>query len=243
MLELREVVKHYQNGSEEIRAVEGVSLRLAAGQMLTIHGPSGSGKTTLLLLIAALMRPDAGIVRFDGRDLSSFSEHDRCEYLLRDVGFIYQRFKLMPRASAVENAARKLLLGGVRLREAERRVVPWLEHVGLGDRLKHPPERLSAGERQRVAIARTLAAEPRLILADEPTGNLDSERSRQIVGLLHSIARERQTGVLLVTHDLEAAAIADLSGTLRDGKLTGEGIEAEILDTTAVPHTASSVPR
>ena len=130
----------------------------------------------------------------------------------------------MPRVSAIENASIKLLLGGVGMREARARAIPWLERVGLGERLEHTPGELSGGERQRVAIARALAGEPRLILADEPTGNLDSARSREIVELLHAIARERDAAVLLVTHDLEAAAIADRRCTLRDGRLSVDGV-------------------
>ncbi len=220
MLELEGVVKHYRGAGEEVRAVDGVDLQIAPGEMVALHGPSGSGKTTLLLLIAALLKPEEGVIRFDGVDLASLTDSDACAYQLRDVGFVYQRFRLMPRVSAVENAARKLLLGGVGMRDAQARAIPWLERVGLGDRLNHPPEKLSGGERQRVAIARALAAEPRLILADEPTGNLDSVRSMEIVELLRTIAHEREAAVLLVTHDLEAAAVADRRCTLRDGKLT-----------------------
>jgi putative ABC transport system ATP-binding protein len=220
MLELDEVVKHYRASREEVRAVDGVSLRLGAGEMVALHGPSGSGKTTLLLLIAALLKPERGVVRYDGVDLAGLSDREACEFRLRDLGFVYQRFRLMPRVSAVDNASRKLLLSGVGMREARARATPWLERVGLGDRLEEPPERLSGGERQRVAIARALAAEPRLILADEPTGNLDSARSLEIVELLQAIAHERQAAVLLVTHDLEAAAVADRRCTLRDGKLS-----------------------
>ena len=220
MLELERVVKHYRGAGEEVRAVDGVSLAIAPGEMVALHGPSGSGKTTLLLLIAALLKPEQGAIRYDGRDLSSLSENEACDYLMRDVGFIYQSFHLMPRVSALENASMKLLLGGVGMREAQARAVPWLERVGLGERLERTPEELSGGERQRVAIARALAGEPRLILADEPTGNLDSARSREIVELLRSIAHEREAAVLLVTHDLEAAAIADRRCTLRDGRLS-----------------------
>jgi len=219
MLELDEVVKSYPSAGEDVRAVDGVNLRLQAGEMVALHGPSGSGKTTLLLLAAALLAPERGTIRFRGRALSSFSGAQRSEYLQRDVGFVYQHFRLMPRVSAVENAARKLLMSGVPMHEARARATPWLQRVGLGERLHSPPERLSGGERQRVAIARALAAEPTLILADEPTGNLDSARSREIVQLLGSIAREREAAVLLVTHDLDAAALADRSLTLHDGKL------------------------
>jgi putative ABC transport system ATP-binding protein len=220
MLELDEVVKHYRASGEEVRAVDGVSLRLGAGEMVALHGPSGSGKTTLLLLIAALLKPERGVVRYDGVDLAGLSDSQASEFRLRDLGFVYQRFRLMPRVSAIDNASRKLLLSGVGMREARARATPWLERVGLGNRLEEPPERLSGGERQRVAIARALAAEPRLILADEPTGNLDSARSLEIVELLQAIAHERQAAVLLVTHDLEAAAVADRRCTLRDGKLS-----------------------
>jgi putative ABC transport system ATP-binding protein len=220
MLELVEVVKRYQGAGEEVRAVDGVSLRVDPGEMVAVHGPSGSGKTSLLLMVAALLKPDGGTIRYDGRDLASLSEQQVSEYQLRDVGFIYQRFRLMPRASALENAARKLLVGGVRMRDAQERAKPWLERVGLGERIGHAPSEMSGGECQRVAIARVLACEPRLIIADEPTGNLDSSRGRQIVQLLSSIARERGAAVLLVTHDLAALEIADRSYALRDGKLT-----------------------
>jgi len=219
MLELERVVKHYHGDGEEVRAVDGVSLTIAPGEMLALLGPSGSGKTTLLLLIAALLKPELGVIRYAGREVSSMTENQASEYLLREVGFIFQNFHLMRRVSTVENAARKLLLSGVGMREAQAKAIPWLERVGLGDRLQRPPEKLSGGERQRVAIARALAGEPGLILADEPTGNLDSARSREIVQLLRSIAHERSACVLLVTHDQEAASIADRRCTLRDGKL------------------------
>src|ERR1700683_2438142 len=174
LLELEQVVKHYRGGGEPVRAVDGVSLDLDAGEMLALHGPSGSGKTTLLLLIAALLAPEQGSIRFAGVDLSALSESERCNYLHRDVGFVYQTPQLMPRVSALENAAMKLLVGGVPMREASAQALPWLQHVGLGDSLKRFPEQLSGGERQRVMIARALTGSPRLILADEPTGNLDS---------------------------------------------------------------------
>jgi ABC-type lipoprotein export system ATPase subunit len=219
MLALEEVVKHFQGGSEQVRAVDGVSLELSAGEMVALQGPSGSGKTTLLLLAAALIKPDEGSIRFDGRELRSLSDDQVSEYLLRDVGFIYQSFHLLPRVSVLENAAMKLMLGGTAMREAKDRALPWVERVGLGERLEHTPEQLSGGERQRVAIARALTGEPRVVLADEPTGNLDSARSREIVVLLREISREQDTGVLLVTHDGEAASLADRRHVMRDGSL------------------------
>lgn len=221
MLALEEVVKHYRGLGEEVRAVDGVSLTLEPGEMLALLGPSGSGKTTILLLIAALLKPDDGAIRYEGRDLASFSEDQASEYLLRDVGFVFQHFHLMRRTSVVDNAARKLLVSGVGVREARERAVPWLERVGLGARMEHTAEQLSGGECQRVAIARVLACKPRLILADEPTGNLDSARSREIVQLLRSVAHENAATVLLVTHDTESAQLADRRLVLRDGKLSG----------------------
>jgi len=220
VLELQRVVKHYRRAGEEICAVDDVSLVVEPGEMVALQGPSGSGKTTLLLLIAALLQPEHGVIRYAGRDLSTLSERETCDYLFTDVGFIYQRDHLMPRVSALENASIKLLLGGIGKRKAQTQTVGWLERVGLGERLAHTPEELSGGERQRVAIARALAGDPKLILADEPTGNLDSARSREIVTLLHSIAHERQAAVLLVTHDAEAATMADRRCALRDGKLS-----------------------
>jgi len=227
LLELDELVKHYRGGEEPVRAIAGVTLDVEPGELVALHGPSGSGKTTLLLLIAALLRPDSGTISFDGRRLDGLSESQACEYLHRDVGFVHQGPQLMPRVSALENTSMKLLLGGMGMREAQAQALPWLERVGLSDSLERTPERLSAGERQRVAIARALAGAPRLILADEPTGNLDSARSVEIVQLLAEVAHERGAAVLLVTHDVEAADVADRRFTLRDGKLVRDRDEYE----------------
>jgi putative ABC transport system ATP-binding protein len=237
VLELEDVVKHYRDdaGEEEVRAVDGVSFTIEPGEMVALLGPSGSGKTTLLLLIAALLAPDAGAIRYQGRNVCGLSEAQASQYLRRDVGFIFQHFRLMPHVSAVENAARKLIISGVGPREARARAVPWLERVGLGNRLERTPEKLSGGERQRVAVARALATEPRLILADEPTGNLDSTRSREMVLLLQSIARDRDACVLLVTHDRDAAMIADRCLALRDGQLT-EAASRSQPRSQAIPH-------
>jgi len=220
MLELDGVVKHYHAATEEVRAVDGVSLEIAPGEIVALHGPSGSGKTTLLLLIAGLLAPEAGTIRFDGRDLASFSEKQASDYLFGEVGFIYQNARLTPHVSALESAASKLISGGVGTREARARALPWLQRVGLADRVKQNTEQLSGGERQRVAIAKALAGDPKLILADEPTGNLDSARSHEIVALLASVAHEGGACVLLVTHDIQAAALADRRLTLRDGTLS-----------------------
>jgi ABC-type lipoprotein export system ATPase subunit len=227
LLELEDVVKHYRGASEEVRAIDGVSLSVERGEMLAIQGPSGSGKTTLLLLIAALLRAEAGVIRYEGRELSTMSDREASDYLMHEVGFIYQRFHLTPKVSALENASIKLVLGGLGMRRARAAAGPWLERVGLGDRLAHTPEQLSGGERQRVAIARALASEPKLVLADEPTGTLDSARSREVVQLLRSIAHERGAAVVLVTHDAEAAAVADRTVVLRDGLLRDSQLQID----------------
>jgi putative ABC transport system ATP-binding protein len=224
MLELDEVVKRYRGASEEVLAVDRVSLRLQSGEMLALRGPSGSGKSTLLLLAAAALRADAGVVSFEGRDLATLGERESAQYRLADVGLISQNAHLMARVSALENSVTKLLLGGVELHAARRQGLAWLGRVGLGEHAERTPEELSGGERQRVAIARALAGEPKLILADEPTANLDSERSAEVIALLSEQAREHGRAVLLVTHDAEAAASADRVLVLRDGRLAREHV-------------------
>ncbi|HEY7892773.1 MAG TPA: ABC transporter ATP-binding protein [Solirubrobacteraceae bacterium] len=222
LLKLDAVVKRYHGVSEEVCAIDGVSLSLREREMIALHGPSGSGKTTLLLLIATLLKPDRGTIHYRERDLGTLSEAETSKYLRREVGFVHQHVHLMPGVSALENASVKLLLDGVGAREARARAKPWLERLGLGGRLGHTSEQLSGGERQRVAIARALAGLPGLILADEPTGNLDSRRSFETISLLRDLAHEQGTGVVLVTHDTEAATLADCTYTLRDGKLLDE---------------------
>jgi ABC-type lipoprotein export system ATPase subunit len=228
-LRLRQVVKHYPSGGETVRAVDGVTLEIEAGQLVALYGPSGSGKTTLLLLAAGLMDPDEGEISFDGRSLAGMSMRASAAYRLRDVGFVFQSFHLMPGASALDNALIKLPVRGYSLREARVKTVPWLQRVGLGDRLDHRPHQLSMGERQRVAIARALVGEPRLLLADEPTGNLDSARTREILELLRDVCHEREIPGLLVTHDSEAMPYVDRTITLRDGRLS-EGVLEELAE-------------
>jgi putative ABC transport system ATP-binding protein len=176
-LELRQVVKHYVSGGEVVRAVDGVSFTVGSGEFAALFGPSGAGKTTLLLLAAALISPDQGAVLFDEVDIAGLSERDAARYRRSDVGFVSQSFHLMASMSALDNAAIKLAGGGFTVREARARARPWIDRVGLAERVDHRPTGLSMGERQRVAIARALANEPRLLLADEPTGNLDFDRS------------------------------------------------------------------
>jgi putative ABC transport system ATP-binding protein len=221
-LELREVVKHYSTSRETIRAVDGVSLTVASGEFVALYGPSGAGKTSLLLLAAALINPDRGGVWFDERDVTGLSERDGARYRREDVGFVFQALHLMGNMSALDNATIKLAGNGFNVRDARAKARPWLERVGLAERAEHKPGELSMGERQRVAIAQALVNEPRLLLADEPTGNLDSERTREILALLRDVCHERRIPALLVTHDPDAMAFVDRAYTLRDGRLSDE---------------------
>ena len=218
-LELREIAKSYRSGKEEIQAVDGVSLEIAAGEFVALHGPSGSGKTTLLCMIAAILRPGRGSILFGGRDITKLSESEASRYRSRDVGLISQDFHLIPNASALDNALIKLPLHGLTTKEARAKTLPWLERVGLADRAEHRPEELSMGERQRVTIARALVGDPGLLLADEPTGNLNSKLGREILALLRDLCREREMPGLLVTHDPDAAEFVDRVLELRDGRL------------------------
>ncbi|HEY5195253.1 MAG TPA: ABC transporter ATP-binding protein [Solirubrobacteraceae bacterium] len=219
MLELDEVVKHYRVGDGEIvRAVDGVCLSVAAGELVALYGPSGSGKTTLLMLIAGLLIPDSGSVRVNGRDVSKLSARERAHYRRSDLGFIRQSLDLIPGVRADDNAALKLLATDGR-REAQRRVAPLLERLGLNGRAVQRAEQLSMGERQRVMIARALSTEPSLVLADEPTGSLDTDRGREVLTLLAEVCHEREVGMLLVTHDPRAAAFADHVHALQDGQI------------------------
>ncbi len=220
MLELKDLVKHYPTaGGEPVRAVDGVSLHVRPGEMVALYGPSGSGKTTLLLMIATLLRPTAGSITIDGRNVSSLSEREASHFRLSELGFIRQNFDLLPGVSAIDNAVLKLLKS-MRWREAHRQISPLLERLGLGERLGHRAETLSMGERQRVMIARALSTDPSLLLADEPTGSLDSQRSREVLELLRGLCRERNVAVVLVSHDPLAAGYADRVFALTDGKLT-----------------------
>lgn len=220
MLELRRLVKHYGvPGGELIRAVDDVSLTVERGELVALYGPSGSGKTTLLKLIAAVLRPDGGEVIVGDRDVSRLSDRKAARYRLLDVGFVLQTFHMIAGLSAIDNASLKLVAAGVRAREAHQRMTPLLERLGIDDRAEHRVGELSMGERQRVAIAKALSTNPGLLLADEPTGSLDSRRGHDVLTLLAEVCRERGTAVLLVTHDPQAAAFADRVFTLRDGRL------------------------
>jgi putative ABC transport system ATP-binding protein len=211
MLRLDEVVKHYRVGDgETVRAVDGVCLSVARGELVALYGPSGSGKTTLLMLIAGLLAPDSGSVTVNGQEVSMLSTRERARYRRSELGFIRQSLDLIPGVRADDNAALKLLATCGR-RDAQRQIAPLLERLGLNGRALQRSEQLSMGERQRVMIARALSTNPSLVLADEPTGSLDT--------LLSEVCHERDVGVLLVTHDPRAAVFADQVHALRDGRL------------------------
>lgn len=220
MLQIRQLVKHYRLGEgEPVRAVDGVSMSVQRGEFVALYGPSGSGKTTLLELIAALKRPDSGEVLVGGRNVFAMSRKEQHGYRLHTLGIIGQPHNLIPGAKAVQNASLKLLLANVG--RAQPAVEPLLSRLGLGGRLQHRTEQLSMGERQRVMIALALSTEPALVVADEPTGSLDTQRTREVLELLRDVCRERETALLLATHDPQAAEFADRAEELRDGRLTG----------------------
>jgi putative ABC transport system ATP-binding protein len=199
--------------------VDGVSLNVRPGELVALYGPSGSGKTTLLLMVATLLEPTSGKVLIADRDVSSLSEREASSFRLSELGFIRQNFDLLPGVSAIDNAILKLLKS-VRWRDAQRQITPLLERLGLGERLDHRAETLSMGERQRVMIARALSTEPSLLLADEPTGSLDTQRSREVLELLRELCREQNVACVLVSHDPLAAGYADRVFALTDGTLS-----------------------
>jgi len=209
------VAKFFQRGPTTIRALDGVDLEIDAGEFVALEGPSGSGKTTLLQLLGALDRPSAGEIVFDGTNLASQRDHELAELRLRAFGFVFQQFNLIPTLTALENVEVKLApVGGDR-----ERALHMLGEVGLAHRADHLPSHMSGGEQQRVAIARALAVEPRVVLADEPTGNLDTTTGGEIIDLLASLAEQHGSTVIVATHDTTLAARAPRRIAMRDGKL------------------------
>ncbi|MFF0546026.1 ABC transporter ATP-binding protein [Nocardia thailandica] len=223
LLELTGVVKEYHVGDERVRALDAVDLRIEAGEFTSIIGPSGSGKSTLLHLLGALDRPDSGSVRFRGTEIGGLDEEQQAEFRRHQVGFIFQFFNLLPTLSAWENVAIPKLLDGTGLRKAEPRARELLELVGLGARAQHRPGELSGGQMQRVAVARALIMNPPLILADEPTGNLDSKTGAAILELLGTLT-EAGNSIVMVTHDMSAIDHCDRVITLRDGRVGSDEV-------------------
>jgi len=213
------LVREYRMGEETIRALDGFDLTVSCGEFVVVMGPSGSGKSTLLHLVGGLDRPTAGEVWVDGIELGSCPERERIHHRRERVGFIFQSFYLLAAYNAQENVEVPMMLAAVPLRPRRERARTLLEQVGLARRLAHRPAQLSAGEQQRVAIARALANHPSLLLADEPTGNLDSRTGQEIMGLLQGLRREEGLTLLVVTHDSMVASFADRVLHLRDGQI------------------------
>ena len=222
MMRLEEVTKEYRQGRRSVQALRGVSLHVAAGEFVSVMGPSGSGKSTLLHLLGALDTPTTGRAFFDGRDLQTLSDRERSLLRRSRIGFVFQFFNLLPTLTVVENVTLPLLLAGQRRGAARSKAVPALERMGLADRLDHFPEELSGGEMQRVAVARALVTEPEAVLCDEPTGNLDSATSKEVLDLLRTLPEPGKRAVVLVTHDPKAAAYGDRLVHIRDGRVESE---------------------
>jgi len=214
---VRNAQKFFQRGPATVRALDGVDLEIDAGEFIALEGPSGSGKTTLLQLLGALDRPSGGTIEFEGRDLATLPDRELAALRLRSFGFVFQQFNLIPTLTAVENVEAKLApTGGGRERALEL-----LGEVGLAERAEHLPSHMSGGEQQRVAIARALSVDPRVVLADEPTGNLDSKTGGEIIELLAGLAAEHGSTVIVATHDATLAARAPRRVQMHDGVLAG----------------------
>jgi putative ABC transport system ATP-binding protein len=219
IVETEQLTRVYGKGETAVTALEDINLQLAVGEFVAVMGPSGCGKSTLLHLVGGLDRPTSGRVLLNGRDLAELNDTALTELRRRQIGFVFQFFNLIPVLSAVENAALPLILDGLKPAQARARAKAWLERLGLPDRLNHRPDQLSGGEQQRVAIARALVAEPVLLLADEPTGNLDTRAGDEIARLLRQVSDEWGQTVLMATHDPRIAAYADRIVLLKDGRM------------------------
>ncbi|MCX7671671.1 MAG: ABC transporter ATP-binding protein [Anaerolineae bacterium] len=223
IIQLENVIKTYRVGTVETRALNGITLDFAAGEFTALVGPSGSGKTTLLQIIGCLDRPDSGAVRINGQDVTRLNANQRADLRREKIGFIFQFFALVPVLTAYENVELPLLLSGVPAAERQQRVLSLLESVGLADRLHHRPDQLSGGEQQRVAIARALAPRPLLVLADEPTANLDTANGRQAMEIMKRLNEQTGTAFIFATHDPRVMAFARRVVKLQDGRVVNNG--------------------
>ena len=221
-IKFENVWKIYKLGTVEVAALRGLSIEIKRGEHLAMMGPSGSGKSTFLHLAGALDRPTRGRVLIEGRDPSKLNDDELSKLRNRYIGFVFQTFNLIPRLTALENVMLPLVVRGVDGSERRRRAIEALEQVGLGDRINHRPTELSGGEQQRVAIARAIVTRPRIVLADEPTGNLDSVSAKEIVKVLSRLNRELGITVVVVTHDPEVASAAQRVVKIRDGVIYEE---------------------
>jgi len=219
LIVLEGITKHYRMGDEIVQALRGIDLQINPNEYVAIMGPSGSGKSTLMNTLGCLDWPTSGRYVLDGVDVSQLDDAALAAIRNRKIGFVFQTFNLLPRATALKNVELPLIYAGVSPQQRRQRAIAALESVGLGDRLRHKPPELSGGQRQRVAIARALVTEPSLILADEPTGNLDRENGERVFELLVKTARSRGTALVIVTHDESLAARCDRRITLDSGRL------------------------
>ena len=223
IIEAHGVHKTYRSGRLEVHALRGVDFGVEPGEMVAVMGPSGCGKTTLLNCLSGLDELDSGEVHIEGVDLRQMDDRSRTDYRCRHMGFIFQTFNLLPVLTAVENVELPLLVGGVRPAEARRRSVAALERVGLGERIHHRPAELSGGQRQRVSIARALVNGPAIVWADEPTGNLDSKTTADVMSLIHQLNTEQQQTFVIVTHDADIGALCNRIVRMNDGEITDQG--------------------
>jgi putative ABC transport system ATP-binding protein len=219
LIQAENLTKIYGDGEAAITALDHVNITVNAGEFVAVMGPSGCGKSTLLHLLGGLDRPTEGSASIDGQPLAKMSDDAVTQLRRRKIGFVFQFFNLIPILSSVENAALPLLLDGISISAAKQKATEWLIKVGLGERLTSRPDQLSAGQQQRVAIARALITNPILVLADEPTGNLDTKSSDEIASLLNQVAKEWGRAVFMVTHDPRIAAHAERIVSMRDGKI------------------------
>ncbi|HUR72899.1 MAG TPA: ABC transporter ATP-binding protein [Sporichthya sp.] len=217
MIEAVDLERTYRLGDSDVGALRGVSLTVAAGDYVAITGPSGSGKSTLMHVLGALDRPTAGLVRIDGRDVNTLGDGDLAELRNATIGFVFQSFALLARTSAVDNVAMPLLYRGMRKSARRKLATEALEKVGLAHRLHHRPNQLSGGEQQRVAIARALVGDPKVVFADEPTGNLDTRNGEEVMKLLGALNADAGVAIVLVTHEADIAAHASRQIQIRDG--------------------------
>ncbi len=219
LLATHNLVKTYVNGDVTTPVLYDVNVEVNEGEFVALMGPSGSGKSTLMHILGFLDRPTSGDFQFAGENVASLSDDERAVRRSRDVGFVFQAFHLLPRLTALENVMLPLAYQNVPVHERRARATKILTDMGLGDRLEHLPNQLSGGQKQRVAIARALVADPKVIFADEPTGNLDSASSAQVLGLLHGLHRHHGKTIVMVTHEPEAAAYASRIVRLKDGRI------------------------
>ena len=227
MYELRDVSKVYGDNGAEVRALDGLDLSVAGGEFLAVAGPSGSGKTTLLQLLGGLDRPSGGRIEFEGGDMAALDDADLTRLRLDTIGFVFQQFNLIPTLTARENVEVALAPRGMGAERRHARAAELLDAVGLAHRLTHLPSQLSGGEQQRVAIARALANDPRVLLADEPTGNLDTGTGEEVLALLQRLSADLDQTIVLITHDTALAAGADRIVRMRDGRIAEGGPESQ----------------